>query len=215
MSQPVKTMHLKKFHIFSLSLLIILSQLYGCSTDTPSLPLLGPDARILAFGNSLTHGTGAAPEESYPAILAELTGLEVINEGIPGEISADGLQRLPGVLDKTQPDLLILIHGGNDILRRLPRQETEQNLLAMIREARDRSIPVVMLAVPGMGLFLSPAPLYKKIARLENIPIDLDTLSEILKDPDRKSDQVHPNARGYADLAQSVFALLKRHGALQ
>jgi len=208
-------MDLKASRFFSLPLLFILLHLYGCSDEIPSIPSLPSDARILAFGDSLTHGTGAAPEESYPAVLAELTGLEVISKGIPGETSADGLKRLPAVLDETQPDLLILIHGGNDILQRLPQAETEQNLRAMIHEARNRNIPVVMLAVPRMGLLLSPTLLYERIARLEQVPIDLETLPDILSDLNRKSDQIHPNAQGYADLARAVFNLLQKYGAVE
>nr|WP_305909554.1 GDSL-type esterase/lipase family protein [Methylomarinum sp. Ch1-1]MDP4522473.1 GDSL-type esterase/lipase family protein [Methylomarinum sp. Ch1-1] len=93
--------------------------LFGCE-QPPQLNKLPTEAVILAFGDSLTYGTGASPQRNYPSVLSQLTGLQVINAGIPGEISRNGRKRLPDILDKQQPDLLILIHGGNDILRKIP-----------------------------------------------------------------------------------------------
>ena len=77
----------------------------GCGPSTEPLPRLSPDAVILAFGDSLTYGTGANGYQSYPAVLEELTGRTVINAGEPGEISAHGLQRLPREVESEEPDL--------------------------------------------------------------------------------------------------------------
>lgn len=64
----------------------------------------------------MTFGTGAAPEESYLAVLERLVGRRVVNEGVPGEITDEGLERLPEVLKREKPTLLILCHGANDLL---------------------------------------------------------------------------------------------------
>ena len=186
----------------------------ACGDDLTPLPRLAPDAVILAFGDSLTHGTGARDDESYPAVLARRTGRKVINAGVPGEETAKGLRRLPGLLDRYRPDLLILCHGGNDILRKRDPVVTEANLREMIRLARERSIPVVMIAVPNVGFFLSPADFYDDVAADMQVPVENDILADLLGDNRYKSDHVHPNAGGYARLAEAVQALLTEHGAL-
>ena len=106
-------------HLFIL-FIILYAYLLMAGCDTKHASILSDNARILAFGDSLTYGTGAQKGEDYPSVLASLTGLEIINAGIPGEVSSDGLKRLPNLLDEHQPDLLILVHGGNDILKNSP-----------------------------------------------------------------------------------------------
>ena len=86
----------------------------GCD-PTPKVKALGDDAVILAFGDSLTFGTGASKHKSYPAQLQALISRTVINAGIPVEVSNTGLRRLPALLTRHQPDLVIICHGGNDI----------------------------------------------------------------------------------------------------
>lgn len=186
----------------------------ACGDEPVALPGLAPDAIILAFGDSLTYGTGAGDYQSYPAVLADRTGRRVINAGVPGEESAGGLRRLPGLLDRYRPNLLILSHGGNDILRKRDAAVIETNIRAMIRTSRERNIPVVMLAVPNVGLFLSPADFYQDIAADMQVPIEDDILADVLGDNRYKSDYVHPNAAGYARIADAVQALLTKHGAL-
>jgi lysophospholipase L1-like esterase len=185
-----------------------------CGNDDARIPPLAPDAVILAFGNSLTYGTGARDYQSYPAVLAERTGRQVVNAGVPGEETDRGLRRLPGLLDRHRPGLLILCHGGNDILRKRPTATTVANLRKMVSLARERSIPVVMIAVPNIGLFLSPADFYEEVADDMGVPIEDEILADVLGDNRYKSDHVHPNAAGYALIAEALQALLTEHGAL-
>jgi len=187
----------------------------SCNKSEPMLNKLPEDALILAFGDSLTYGTGATKDHDYPYILSELTGREVINAGMPGEISSEGRQRLPELLDEYEPDLLILIHGGNDFLRKIPADQLRENLKAMLAEAKQRNISVVLIGVPELGLILlHSAEIYSEIAEAEHVPVDLEVLPDILSSNALKSDMVHPNDQGYQQLAQSIANLLKQQGAL-
>jgi lysophospholipase L1-like esterase len=199
--------------LFAALLLVALLLASGCGQQAKLAPL-PPDAVVLAFGDSLTYGTGANPEESYPAQLAKLSGRRVLREGVPGEVSATGLLRLPGLLDEHHPRLLLLCHGGNDFLRRLPKAEAAANVRAMIQLAQSRGIDVVLIGTPEFGFLLSPPDFYAEIAKELRIPYESGVLSTVLRDSNLKSDQVHPNAAGYRLMAQRVYELLKKSGAL-
>src|SRR5471030_909270 len=196
------------------ALVLVACALAGCGGSTPKLSKLPADAVVLAFGDSLTFGTGAQAEASYPAVLEKLIGRKVSSAGVPGEVSADGLERLPSALDDYQPRLLILCHGGNDFLRQLGDVQAAENLRAMIRLAKQRGIDVVLIGVPKPGLFPSPPDFYAKIATEFGLPYEDASLKAILRDNELKSDLAHPNARGYAKLAEAIAALLKKSGAL-
>lgn len=204
MLTPMPNSRLKSF-FSSLVLLLLLS---GCDSP-PAIRPLAPGATVLAFGDSLTHGNGASAGQSYPAVLEELLGVRVVNAGVPGEVSAAGRQRLPGVLERVQPQLVILIHGGNDFLRRLDVTQVRENLQGMIETCRQQGADVVLAGVPQLGLILSPAPFYAELAEEYRLPYLDDTLSDVLKDRSLKSDTIHPNAAGYRQLAQALAELIR------
>jgi lysophospholipase L1-like esterase len=195
------------------AMLLVCLGLSSCSSP-PQLPLLAEDAVVLAFGDSLTYGTGAAPGESYPEVLARLINRRVVSLGVPGEVSAEGLLRLPEVIERVQPALLLFCHGGNDQLRRLEPRQTEANLRAMIQAARDRGVAVALIAVPAPGLTLAPPPFYQEMARELALPLEADIVADILADGSLKSDYIHPNTEGYRRLAEAVASLLRRSGAI-
>lgn len=199
--------------IFLLPVIIICGALTSCSSK-PKLPPLAGDAVILAFGDSLTFGTGAETDQSYPAVLEKMIGRRVLNYGIPGEVTSEGLRRLPEILEREKPALMILCHGGNDQLRNLNLEQAEGNIREMIQLAREKNVAVVLIAVPAPGLTLSPPPLYRKIAKKMSIPIEENILSDVLAKTRLKSDLIHPNAAGYRMMAESIAALLRQYGAI-
>lgn len=198
---------MKSLGVFALLLLM------GCDSG-PELRRLPRDGIILAFGDSLTYGTGTDRDHSYPSVLARLTGRRVINDGIPGEVTRLGLVRLPKSLASHQPDLVILVHGGNDTLRRLGASQTKENLGQMVAAIRSAGADVVMLGVSGANLFLTAPDYYTDVAEELEVPLDTEAIPQLMRDATMKSDRVHFNREGYAALALAVKALLESNGAL-
>ena len=194
-------------------LLLLVAMLCACGDDY-KMQKIPAGVPILAFGDSLTRGNGAEPAESYPAVLARLSGREIINAGISGEESAAGLERLPALLTQHKPALLILCHGGNDFLRKKSVDKLEQNLRSMIALAEEDNIPVVLLGVPNLGIFLSSAEVYAKVAESSKVLFIEDVIADVLSDKSMKSDAVHPNKHGYKRMAETIFTTLQKAGAL-
>ena len=193
--------------------LVIAAVLAACGGAKAKLDKLERNDVVLAFGDSLTFGTGAQTHESYPALLERGIGIKVVNAGVPGETSAEGLARLPGVLDEVQPKLLILCHGGNDFLRRLDEAQAARNVREMIALARSKGVAVVLLATPKPGLPPSIPAFYGEIATEMRVPFEEGVIRKVLVDNTLKSDMVHPNAKGYAQIAAALRALLAKAGA--
>ena len=195
------------------AIVLVLALAAACGGQ-PRLARLAPDAVVLAFGDSLTFGIGANPQESYPAQLEALIGRKVVASGVPGEVSTEGLARLSSAIDEAKPQLVILCHGGNDLLRKLDGAQAANNIRAMVRLAKAQGAQVVLIGVPRPGLLPSAAGFYEDIARELGVPYEGTALRKILTDNALKSDLVHPNAAGYARLAEAVAALLKKAGAV-
>ena len=186
----------------------------SCSSDKVALTLLQPGDTMLAFGDSLTAGFGAATYQSYPEVLEDLALLNIINAGVSGELSAAGLQRLPALLAQHQPKLVILWHGGNDMLRSRGSNAAKNNILQMIALIREQSAEVLLLGVPRPGVFLSTADFYDEIAEETGVAYLPDLMQEVLGNASLKSDAVHPNAAGYQFIASDIHAYLLEAGAL-
>ena len=193
--------------------LVLALALAGCG-ERPKMARLPSDAVVLAFGDSLTYGTGAAEAESYPAQLEQLIGRRVVRAGVPGEVTAQALARLPEMLDEHSPRLLLLCIGGNDFLRRLGNQQAEGNVRAMVKLARSRGVDVLLIGTPEPGFSVTPPPFYAAIAKEFRLPYEEGAIGEVLKDNALKSDPIHPNARGYRVIAERVAAALKKSGAI-
>ncbi len=200
------------------TLVLILLALLIAACGEQVLAPLDRNATILAFGDSLTYGTGVGGAEqnaSYPSVLARLSGREVINAGVPGEKTSEGKERLPEALEYHDPDLLILIEGGNDILRNRRHEAIKADLKVMIQTAEQASVPVVLIGVPEKKLFSSSAPFYAELAEEHGLVFDGELIGDLMRSPSMKSDPIHFNQAGYRAMAESVYTLLQDQGALE
>lgn len=193
---------------------VCLAVLLAACDRAPTLPKLSPHDVIVAFGDSLTHGTGASSDTAYPAVLAALTGRIVINAGVPGDTTGTGLQRLPSVLDEYKPRLVLLCLGGNDMLRKQPEAATENNLRLLVKTIRSSGAEAVLIGVPEPKLFGGAPDFYARVAEEMRLPLEDEAFNEVLKDNRLKSDPIHANAAGYRVVAERLAELLREAGAL-
>ncbi|HUA17553.1 MAG TPA: arylesterase [Bryobacteraceae bacterium] len=174
---------------------------------------------IVAFGDSLTAGFGAEPGASYPDFLQKDLleggyGWRVLNAGVSGNTTTDGLNRVREVLAK-KPRIVIVEFGGNDGLRGLPLSRTQSNLEQIVVELRQAGVTVLLA---GMTLPPNYGPDY--IHSFERIYVDLAAkykltripflLEAVALHPDlMQRDGIHPTGPGNALVAKTVLHYLK------
>lgn len=201
----------RKYQSFLYLTIVLL--LNACSNN--ELEKIPNDGVILAFGDSLTSGVGVNPQKSYPSQLSNLTQLEVINAGVSGETTQQGVIRFSRLLEQTSPNFIILLEGGNDILRNLPESQTVENLSRMIERAQQDNIPILLIGVPKKSIFSSSARFYDDLAEKYGLILEDEIIARLIKNPTMKSDSVHFNQQGYLELANTIHQILIQHGALE
>jgi len=164
---------------------------------------------VLAFGDSITFGTGAPKDASYPSLLQRELKLNVVNAGVPGELISEGALRLPGLLEEHMPSLVMICHGGNDILRGREDELIEKDLAAMAEMVKATPADLVIIGVPRPGLGLMVPDFYEKVAERYGALYEGQILRKILSKPELKSDLIHPNAKGYELMAKALAQLVK------
>ncbi|HVT43839.1 MAG TPA: arylesterase [Thermoanaerobaculia bacterium] len=167
-------------------------------------------ANVIAFGDSLTAGYGAAAGEDYPSKLSALMSEAIINAGVSGDTTEAALARLePDVLSR-DPRIVIVGLGGNDYLRRVDIGSTEAALRAMVRRIHDAGAMVVILGFRFPSFGPSYETMYERVASEEKCLLIPDLLDGVLSDPALRSDAIHPNARGYELMAERVSGPLRK-----
>ena len=161
-------------------------------------------ANIIAFGDSLTAGYGAKAGEDYPARLSSLLGQAVINAGVSGDTTASALARLDRDVLARDPRIVIVGLGGNDFLQSVPIATTEGNLREIVRKIEGGGAMAVLLGFRWPSITADYEAMYKRVAKDEGGLLIAGPLRGILNDSSLKSDAIHPNARGYALMAERV-----------
>jgi acyl-CoA hydrolase len=192
----------------------------ACGRKAPRGSPVAAGATVLALGDSITFGTGAPAGSGYPEALAQLTGWNVVNAGVPGDVSAGALARLPALLAQHQPSLVLVSIGGNDFLRRLPEADTRAQLRAICEACTAAGAQVLLIGVPKPSLAaaatrsLSDHPMYGDIADALRLPLHGGGWAAVLGDATLRSDPIHANAQGYARFAQGLADGARKAGLL-
>jgi len=169
-------------------------------------PSAGTD--IVAFGDSLVAGTGSSDGHDFVSLLSGAIGQPVINLGVPGDTTADGLARM-SELNAYKPKVVLLLLGGNDYLKRIPQEQTFANLAAIIKDIQSRGAIVLLLGVRG-GLFGDHfSSGFEDLRDTYHTAYVSNVLDGLLGDKKYMSDQVHPNDAGYRLIAERIAPVLK------
>lgn len=182
----------------------LLVLLCGCGRDVPEATREGP---IVAFGDSLVYGTGSSGG-GFVRLLEARVGRPIENLGRPGDTTAAGLARLPEVLDR-DPSVVILLLGGNDVLRRVPPEETFSNLGLIIERLQADGAAVLLAGIRGGLVRDAYAARFEELAERHGTAYVHDVLDDTLGVSDYMADQVHPNDRGYAVIADRIQPVLE------
>ncbi len=187
-------------------LLGAISWLLISNGTTPNLPTEGTS--IVVFGDSLAEGVGADRGKDISSLLSERINQPIINLGVSGNTTADGLARVETLL-QADPKVVIILLGGNDAIRRIPVEETFLNLKRIIEKINQSGAAVILVAEPG-GLYGNQ---YEK--EYERLAEELKTfyipniLSGIIGRPEFMSDYIHPNSTGYEMMVEKIEPVLR------
>jgi acyl-CoA thioesterase I len=175
---------------------------------------------VLDFGDSLTAGLGLPADEAFPARLqarlrAKGIAVRIVNAGVSGDTTTDGLARLDWAL-ADKPDFVILALGANDALRGIDPALVRHNLDRMIGKitaAGARILLLGMLAPPNWGPEYQREfdAIYPDLARAHHLPLYPFFLQGVAMKPElNQPDGLHPNARGVAVLVDNIAPLVAR-----
>ncbi len=200
-----------KYFLIIVLLLISLIGIFFYNKNDGKIKETNQPFKIIAFGDSLTEGYGVKPEESYPAILEvylkeENPNIEVVNMGLSGETTTEGLARIDSVISQN-PQLVLLGLGANDMLRSTDTEITKANLEKMIITFKENNILVVLMGVEAQ-INNSPSfrkkfnAIYKDLAKKHDVAIVPFFLKNVVLVRSLNVDGIHPNAEGYEKIVE-------------
>lgn len=160
---------------------------------------------IICFGDSITFGYGADPGEDFPSALSDMIDIPVINAGIDGDTSSEAIKRINSdVLDR-DPLLVIIEFGGNDFLRKIPKEETINNIRIMIDKIQAKGAIVAIVDISAGMLLSEYHAAFYNLSREKGTIFIPRILNSVITNPNLKSDFIHPNATGYKMIAGRIY----------
>ncbi len=194
----------KKGIYFTLLLIVVFILVLKFSQKDKNKLGINGTKRIVCFGDSLTEGVGASKGEDYPSYLSKILNIPVINSGVSGDTTSSAISRLSRDILSYNPDLVIILLGGNDFIQRVPEDTTKDNIEKMIVTLKKKEIKVIL--VSPIAFY---DKLYEKIAKKYNIFFIPHILRGVLYHPDLMSDEIHPNSKGYKIIARKISKIIE------
>ncbi len=179
---------------------------FGSSDEITNYPSEG--TTIVAFGDSLIEGVGATTGNDLVSQLERGIGQPIVNLGVSGDRTTDGLQRIDTVIDQ-DPKVVLLLLGGNDAIQNVPLETTRANLDTIISQIHESGSVVVLLGVRGGILGDSYKSMYEDLAEVHGTLYVSDVLSGVFGRPNLMADPIHPNNEGYRKIYERVLPVLE------
>ena len=189
-----------------LPLLLAYVLLTACGGPAPVTP---SGENIICFGDSLTFGTGATRDKSYPAQLAEMIGQPVINSGIPGDTTDRALQRLERDVLSKSPRIVLITLGGNDLKNGVDKKTAFKNLKEIVAAIQARDALVVIGGIKLLFWDRGYEDEYEKLAEETGSLMVPDILGELMGNEELMHDTIHPNAAGYKIMAKKFYKAIE------
>ncbi len=164
---------------------------------------------IVALGDDLTAGFGVGPDENYVAVLSKTLGLEVVNAGKNGDTTETALTRLDTDVRALNPRVVIVLLGGNDILRGFAPQEVEQRLASIVQKLQIGGARVLLLGVRGGAYKHDYDTVYNRVASTSQAAYLPNILEGIVDNAELMADPIHPNANGHKKIAERMEKRLR------
>ena len=181
----------------------------SCGFGGPRAARPSAGTTVVAFGDSLVAGRGAPSGRDFASVLSSRLAVPIINAGRSGDTTGSALARLNRDVLSRDPKIAIVLLGGNDFLRRVPVEETFDNLTTIVQQLRRHGAAVVLAGV-SVGLMSDPyAARYESLARQESAGLVPDILGGIFGHSDLMADPIHPNEQGYEIIADRLEPVLR------
>ena len=189
--------------------LVLLGTIWWLQARDPRAEAPTAGTQVIAFGDSLVEGVGATPGRDFPSLLSSRIGVPIVNAGRRGDTTAAALARLETAVLSRDPRVVVVLLGGNDFLRRVPKEQTFANLDAIVGRIRARGAAVVVVGL-SLGILTDGyGDRYEDLARRQSAGLVPDVLDGIIGRPELMADQIHPNDRGYDLMAERIEPALR------
>ncbi len=198
----------KKFFVFLGATILAIASFFFLNSK-PSIVNYPPkNTTVVAFGDSLTQGVGATKGNDYVSLLSQKIGREIINKGVSGNTTEQGLARIDDVLAEN-PGTILVLFGGNDYLRKVPKEQTFENLRTIITKLQSSGSMVVLLGIRGGILTDQFESDFEKLAKETGSIYVSNVLEGIFGNSKLMSDAIHPNDAGYIIMTDKIYREIK------